>query len=184
MSMPLDSFDEPGHLYFITASIICWMPLFKEDRFARVILDGLSFYRNKKEILLFGFVIMPSHIHIIIKPINIPIGKFLQSFGSLTAHKMVKMLRDEQRRDILGTFHENRRDRRSNYSFWQEIFTENIFTQKFLDQKLEYIHQNPISKAEDIIGNRTSYLYSSAGFYDKGENPIIEIDDIRDYLIQ
>jgi putative transposase len=184
MDMPLDSIDDPGHLYFITASIINWTPLFKEDKYAKVILDVLSFFRNKKEILLFAFVIMPSHVHLIIKPINIPIGKFLQSFGSLTAHKIIRILRDEKRSDILNTFHENRRDRRSNYSFWQEIFTENIFTQKFLEQKFEYLHQNPVPRAEDTISDRTSYSYSSAGYYDKGENPIIEIDDIRDYLMQ
>ncbi len=182
--MPLDSFDDPHHLYFITASVIDWKPLFTEKKYAWVILDVFSFFRNKKEILLFAFVIMPSHIHAIIKPINIPIGKFLQSFGSLTAHKLIKMLRDDQRTDVLNTFHENRRDWRSNHSFWQEIFTENIFSQRFLEQKLEYIHQNPISKLNDSIENRSDFLFSSARFYDNGEIPIIEIDDISDYLMK
>jgi putative transposase len=181
--MPLDSYDEPGDSYFITASIINWIPLFDEDRYAQVILDGLSFFKAKKDILLFAFVIMPSHFHAIIKPVKLSIGKFLQSFGSLTAHKMIKMLQEDNRRDILDILHKNKRDKRSNYSFWQEIFTENIFTQKFLEQKLEYIHQNPVYTKEESFGDRSSYQYSSAGFYDQGAKPVIEIDDIRDYLI-
>ncbi len=180
--MPLDSFNDPGDLYFITASIINWIPLFKENRYMQVVLDSLSFFRNKHEIYLFAFVIMPSHIHLILKPIHLTIDEFLQSFGSFTAHQMINLLKEEKRSNILDVLHEQRRDKRSSFSIWQEFFTENIFTQKFLEQKLEYLHQNPIRETENSNVDRSDYLYSSAGFYDKGEKPIIEIDDIREHL--
>lgn len=180
--MPLDSFDDPSHFYFITASTIEWIPLFKEEKYAEIILDALSFFRNKKEILLFAFVLMPSHLHLIIKPKNISIGRFLQSFGSLTAHKIIKSLKQDGRKELLSTLHEKRRDLRSQYSLWQEIFSENIFTEKFLEQKMEYIHQNPIAQDMNHTLDRANFIYSSAAFYDKGEKTIIEIDDILEYL--
>ncbi len=180
--MPFDSLENPDHLYFLTASIINWHHLFSNDRYAGVILDTFTFYRNKKELLIFAFVIMPSHFHAIIKPLQISIGNFLQSYGSFTAHKIIKMLKEERRSNDLEIFHKHRRDLRSNYSVWQEIFTENIFSEKFLEQKLEYIHQNPTIKDANSIEDRADFIYSSAGFYDYGEKPIIEIDDIRDYL--
>ena len=180
--MPFESLDDPDHLYFVTASIIKWNHLFFDEKYARVILDTFTFYRNKKELLIFAFVIMPSHFHAIIKPLNISIGKFLQSYGSFSVHKIIKMLKEESRTKDLGIFHKHRRDLRSNYSIWQEIFTENIFSEKFLEQKLEYIHQNPINKDVDSVVDRADFIYSSARYYDYGDKPIIEIDDIRDYL--
>jgi REP element-mobilizing transposase RayT len=135
--MPLDSLYDPSHLYFITASTIDWIPLFQEEKYAEIMLDALSFFRNKREVLLFAFVLMSSHLHMIVKPQNITIGRFLQSFGSLTAHKMIKLLKQDGRNDILYSFHEKRRDPRSQYSVWQEIFSENIFTDRFLQQKME-----------------------------------------------
>jgi len=182
--MPLDSFDDSGHLYFITASVVEWYPLFDDERYTNVILDAFSVYRDRKDILLFAFVIMPSHIHFIAKPLKKTIGEFLQSFGSYTAHKLIGLLKEGKRMEVLSVLHEKRRDTRSNYSLWQELFTENIFTQKFLEQKLEYIHQNPVTKNAGAKDQRSDYLLSSAGYYDKGEKPIIAIDDIRDYLLK
>jgi hypothetical protein len=34
----------------------------------------------------------------------------------------------------------------------------------------------------NFTADRANYKYSSAAFYDKGEKPIIEIDDIREFL--
>lgn len=180
--MPLDSFNDTSHLYFITASTIDRIALFSEEKYAAIILDALSFFKNKKEILLFAFVLMPSHLHIIVKPQKLSIGRFLQSFGSLTAHKMIKLLKQDGRNDILYSFHEKRRDPRSQYSVWQEIFSENIYSEKFLEQKMEYIHQNPTAQDLNPTSDRADFIYSSAAFYDKGKKTIIEIDDIREFL--
>lgn len=182
--MPLDSIDVPDHLYFITSSLINWTHLFTQHRYAKIILDAFTYYRNQKRLLLFAYVIMPSHFHAILKPIYEPIGKFIQSYGSFTAHKIIQVLKEDKLWDVLGIFHNNRRDLRSNYSVWQEIFTENIFSQSFLEQKINYIHQNPTSKELNSNKDRSNFIYSSAGYYDKGEKPIIELDDINVYLLK
>ena len=52
-----------------------------------------------------------------------------------------------------------------------------------LQQKLEYIHQNPIAKEWKLAEERADYPYSSAGFYDYGRKPIIEITDINEWLM-
>lgn len=45
---------------------------------------------------------------------------------------------------------------------------------------MEYIHQNPIAKDWKLITDRADYPYSSAGYYDYGRKPIIEITDINE----
>ncbi|NOQ27614.1 MAG: hypothetical protein GQ564_19805 [Bacteroidales bacterium] len=41
--------------------------------------------------------------------------------------------------------------------------TEHIFGQKFIEQKLDYIHNNPVKAA--IVANPQEYLYSRARNY-------------------
>jgi hypothetical protein len=53
----------------------------------------------------------------------------------------------------------------------------------FLGQKMEYIHQNPVAKDWKLAKHRADYPYSSAGFYDYGRKPIIEITDINEWLM-
>jgi hypothetical protein len=53
----------------------------------------------------------------------------------------------------------------------------------FLQQKLEYIHQNPVAKEWKLVNDRADYLYSSAGYYDYGRKPIVEITDINEWLM-
>ena len=74
-----------------------------------------------------------------------------------------------------------KRDQRSKYSLWQKFHPENIFSEKVLNQKLDYIHSNPVRKYENLM-QRSDYEYSSASFYDLGKRGYIEIDDIRIYL--
>lgn len=181
--MPIHHWHEPDHLYFITGTLIKWLNLFKNPQYAQIILDAFTWNRKQHQFLLFAYVIMPTHIHAIIKPLNQNISKSLQSFASYTAHAIVKRIEENDQKDILEVMKQEKRDHRSNYSVWQAFHSENIFSEKVLNQKLEYVHSNPVKK-DEIILSRTDYQYSSASFYEMGKQGIIEVDDIRDYLLK
>jgi len=138
--------------------------------------------QRQNRIVLFAFVIMPSHLHAIIKPENVTIAEILQQFGSFTAHEILKKLQADNQKDLLDIFNQKRRDQRHEYSIWQDIQAKNIYSIEFLWQKLEYIHQNPIAKAWKLTADRADYIYSSAGYYDYGRKPVIEITDINEWL--
>jgi REP element-mobilizing transposase RayT len=138
--------------------------------------------QQQKRILLFAFVIMPSHLHAILKPESEPIGETIQQFGSFTAHEMLKRLREQDEKKLLNLFQQKKRDRRHEHSIWQDIQAKNIYSVDFLQQKMEYIHQNPIAKDWKLAVDRADYPYSSAGYYDYGRKPIIEITDINEWL--
>ena len=181
--MTFDSKHIPDHLYFITASTIGWKPLFSEPEFTEIVLNSLTWLRSEKRMSLYAYVLMSTHLHAIILPIDRSIGELLQNFGSFTAHKILRKLREENRKDLLAFFHAQRRDKSLEHSIWQDIQAKNIYTEKFLVQKMEYIHQNPVAKEWNLVQNRAAYQYSSVCFYDEGRQPIIEIDDIRDFLL-
>jgi putative transposase len=137
---------------------------------------------NRNKFLLFAFVVMPSHVHVILKPESDPIGDILQQFGSFTAHEVLKKLREHNENNLLHLFQQNKRDQRHEHSIWQDIQAKNIYSLYFLQQKLEYIHQNPVAKNWKLVKDRADYIYSSAGFYDYGTTPIIEVTDINEWL--
>lgn len=141
--MTFSSIHDPTHLYFITASIVEWKHLFNIPEYAQIPLDSLSWLQREKRISLFAFVLMPSHLHAILKPEKETIGQTLQQFGSFTAHEILKRLRAENRKDWLDIFNQHKRDPRHEHSIWQDIQAKNIYSMDFLWQKMEYIHQNP-----------------------------------------
>jgi putative transposase len=180
--MTFNSLHDESHLYFVTASIVKWTHIFKDREYVNIVLNSLEWLQSQKRILLFAFVIMPSHIHLIFKPIQNSIGEILQDFGSFTAHEILKQARKDNKQEWLKTFEENHRDIRHKHSIWQDIQAKNIYSIKLLEQKIEYIHQNPIAKDWDLVKDRADYLFSSACFYDYGRKPIIEITNINDWL--
>lgn len=180
--MTFPSFHDPTHLYFITASIVEWKSLFTTFEYINIPLSSLFWLQLQKRILLFAFVIMPTHLHAVIKPECSTIGEVVQQFGSFTAHEILKKLREQNQKDLLDTFQYNKRDQRHEHSIWQDIQAKNIYSIGVLQQKMEYIHQNPIAKDWKLVVDRADYPYSSAGYYDYGRKPIIEITDMNEWL--
>jgi len=53
------------HPQFFTATILEWKHLLKEDEFKDIIIKSLQFLTNEKSVVIYAFVIMPNHIHLI-----------------------------------------------------------------------------------------------------------------------
>jgi REP-associated tyrosine transposase len=180
--MTFPSRHDPSHLYFVTATIIDWCPLFAAANYAQVPLNSLAWLQQEKRILLFAYVVLPSHVHAILKPEAATIGATIQEFGSFTAHEILRRLRTEGRVDLLKLFQQEKRDPRHQHGIWQDIQAKNIYTMEFLRQKMEYIHQNPVAKEWKLAADRADYPYSSAGYYDRGSKGIIDVTDINVWL--
>lgn len=61
--MPEINFDY--HPQFFTATILEWKHLLKDDSYKDIIVNSLSFLKNEGSIVIYAFVIMPNHIHLI-----------------------------------------------------------------------------------------------------------------------
>lgn len=168
--------------YFITATLVEWVPLFKQSYYANIVINSLSFLRSKGEIALFAYVVMPTHIHAIISPGSKTITEIKQAFGSFTAHAITKELLKENRETELAIFENAVLDIKSKHRIWQKIDSKPIFTDYVLRNELEYLHNNPIRKKWSLVEDRADYLYSSASFYDLGKSGSIEVDDVRMFL--
>ena len=125
---------------------------------------------------------MPDHLHWISKPIAPrTISNNIWTFSSYTAHQILEEATKQSDDKFLTTFKKEARKRKSN-RIWQNFLANNIFTNDFLIQKMEYIHNNPLKKSETCNYQRSDFPYSTACYYDLGKKPIIPIDDIYEYF--
>jgi hypothetical protein len=50
---------------------------------------------------------------------------------------------------------------------------------KLLEQKMDYIHHNPVKGKWNLAGNFTMYQHSSASYYECGQHKEFEVVDYR-----
>jgi REP element-mobilizing transposase RayT len=160
---------ETSHPYFFTATILNWKHLLKPDKYKQILTDSLQFLVENKRVKIYAFVVMPNHIHIIWQMVNNHRKEDVQRDFLKFAAQKIKFDLIENHQNILEMFKVNQKGR--NYQFWQnrplwiELFSESVF-----EQKLDYIHNNPIQEKWKLSLYPEDYLFSSAGFYFKGES--------------
>ena len=180
---PYKSFPEKEHLYFVTSSIAGHKHLLSKPGYAQIILDSLSFLRGEKRIKLYAFVIMPNHFHLIVKVLDASnISKLAHDLKLFTANQIIKKLQVDKELYLLDYFEQQAKGiKKQKHKVWEAGFWDkNIFSEEFLREKMEYTHNNPINKNWRLVEERSEYPFSSARFYDKGEETIIAIDDVRE----
>jgi putative transposase len=100
---------------------------------------------------------------------NVCLSDILRDFKKFTSKEIIKTIIEypESRRDwLLDRFEfAGRYDKKiKNYKFWQDgNEAKEIHSSKFLDQKIEYIHNNPV--VAEYVDNAEDYKYSSARDY-------------------
>jgi len=175
-------FDE-HHLYFVTCTIAGWKSIFTNPAYAQIVLQSLAWLRRQGHIQLFAFVVMPTHLHAIIKPLQGTADQLVQRFASYTAHEILRRLKQDHKTELLAFFRQAaEQDHDREHRIWEEALAKNVYSEAFLFQKMEYIHNNPVDKDWRLVEDRADYPYSSACFYDRGQKPVIEIDDVARVL--
>jgi putative transposase len=156
---------ELNKTYFYTVAIIDWKPLLKDDGLKDIIVDSLNYLSGKNFINVYAFVIMPNHIHLIWKMLNMN-GKEMPnaSFMKYTSHKFLEKLK-KMDSSILLSYKIKHSTR--EHQFWQRnALSIELYSQKVFEQKLEYIHNNPIAEKSSLVNEPFQYKYSSAKFYE------------------
>jgi REP element-mobilizing transposase RayT len=152
--------------YFWTATIHDWNRLLMLDTFKDVVIDSLIYLSRLELIDVFGFVIMPNHIHLIWR-MNKMNGKENPKSSLLkhTAHQFMKMVTVEQ----LITYRVGVANKQ--HEFWQrDSLAIELYTPDVAYQKLDYIHLNPMAKDWNLVTDPCDYKYSSALFYEKEDH--------------
>lgn len=158
-----------NEVYFWTSTIISWKQLLKQDKYKEIILSSLKNLTERKLIAVYGFVIMPNHIHIVWEMLTMNKKEMPDSsFTKFTAHEFKKDLITNHHL-VLELFKSDKADR--EYQFWQRDALAVLITSRdMFEQKLEYIHLNPLSERWNLAKRPENYPWSSASFYETGRD--------------
>ncbi len=174
--------------HFISATVVDWVDVFSRKIYKDIVIESLDFCIKNKGMNLYGYVIMTNHIHMVVQSEKGKLSDLLRDFKKFTARNILDSIESEpeSRKDwMLKRFEFACRShsRNEKYQFWQYgNHPEEVFTEKFLWQKLDYIHLNPVRAG--IVEKASHYLYSSASNYvngsgilqiQKADNPVIDV---------
>ncbi len=174
-------FGEKSGAYFISFATVNWIDVFTRDIYFSCITESLDFCRENKGMELYGYYIMPSHIHLIFRSaLNDPSG-LIRDFKGFTSKKMLQLIEDnpqESRKDwMLWMFSRAgiKNSNNVNKQFWQQHNQPiEIWSLKVFEQKLNYIHQNPVLTG--FVTDPIDWKYSSARNYGNDDHTILKID--------
>lgn len=150
------------HPAFFTATILWWKPLLADNGMKDIVCNSLQFLHDHQRCLVYGFVIMPNHIHLIwqVLPGYEP-ASVQRDFLKFTAQQMKFSLQATQPL-LLEEYRVDAKDR--TYQIWERnALSVEIYNTTVFNQKLDYIHWNPVKAG--LCARPEDYYYSSAAFY-------------------
>jgi REP element-mobilizing transposase RayT len=169
----------PGvNLYFITTTVVKWESIFVTVLLFETIIESLKFCQAKKGLHLHGYVIMPTHAHYIVS-IDPPekLSDVMRDFNRFTSQRITELLEEIRRNELLEIFQQAAKDegRGNRYKVWQDGFHPvAIDTEDFFQQKLEYLHENPVRKG--FVERPEYWRYSSARNYLLNDHSVITVE--------
>lgn len=163
--------DSENSLYFLTFTVIEKIPVFTNSKYCDIIIENFEFYRQKHGLRIFNYIIMDNHIHVIMFH-NENISKVVQDFKKYTAKQILELLEHDSRHWIksLMKFFKKPHKTKLIFQFWEEGSHPILIQgQKMFNQKVEYIHNNPV-KLGLVLEDKDWYYSSARNLYGL-ENP-------------
>jgi putative transposase len=170
-------------IYFLTVTVVAWVDIFTRPTYKHILINSIKFCQQEKGLELYAWVLMSNHLHMIAgAKEGLKLFDIIRDFKKYTSKSIVSAIQTEiesRRIWLLNQFEfAGRNDRKiKNFKFWQDgNDAQLIYSMDYFQQKLNYIHNNPV-KAEIVIEPQ-EYLYSSAKNY-AGEKGLIDIIVVR-----
>ncbi len=95
-------FHEKDGAYFISFATVFWIDVFTRIEYFNIIIDSLNYCRKNKGMSIFGYCIMPSHVHLIFRSEDGKPSELIRDFKGYTARSMLQAISDnaqESRKD-------------------------------------------------------------------------------------
>jgi len=173
-----NSYTELNEVYFWTITINNWYHLLKTDTNKILVINSLQWLVQNKLVEIYGYVIMPNHIHLMWQQLKMNGKEFPKnSFEKFTAKTLVNQMKGQQDNE-LKNYAVNASDRKHN--IWlRDPLAIWVFDREMAAQKLDYMparqchsggHLNPLQPHWALCSSPEDYMFSSAAFYEKGKD--------------
>jgi putative transposase len=154
MPSGLKRFHGEGHYHFLTFSCYRRLPYLYNDPARIVFEELLERVRKKHDFYLFGYVLMPEHVHLLLSEPKLQ-----------RLEDTIRVLKGETSKRLKG-------DRKQ---FWQRRYHDfNVFTHDKFVEKLRYMHRNPVERG--LVEAPEDWPWSSCNHWLTGLQGRFEIE--------
>ena len=161
---------EGAFVYYLTFTIIEWLPVFIAEEPCLIVTDSLNYCHQHKSLRINAFVIMPTHLHLILFDADFDVGRLrrtLRDMRQYTGRKLTDYCEWHMPEVFRDVIHQPRRADRAR-QFWQQSrHPVAIWSAAFWQTKVGYLHDNPRRKG--LVREATGWRFSSAGYWMSGE---------------
>jgi putative transposase len=172
---------DQDRLYFVTFTVIAWLDVFIRQEYRDIFLDSLRYCQKHKGLEVCAYCIMSSHVHLIIgRNSEQSLQGIIRDIKKYTSVKITEAIyknhRESRRKWLLGFIAKaGERNPNNLYNqFWQQhSHPIQLNTNSIVEQKLNYIHNNPVKAG--IVLSPEDYLYSSAINYAGRPEKLLEV---------
>ncbi|HEY0547727.1 MAG TPA: transposase [Pyrinomonadaceae bacterium] len=141
------------------------LPVFKNEAIKLVTCKAIDEARQSGVFLLFAYVIMPDHAHLLTNQPTVA-SDVLRYVKGTVGHRVIEYLKEKNYSASLEKLRHEEWKRKHRYSLWQqESNALSIFSEAMFMQKVNYIHQNPVRAG--LVESATEYRWSSVRFWQK-----------------
>ena len=166
--------------YYLTLTVVGWVDVFTRNSHKDALIESLRYCIKNKGLNVYAYCLMTNHLHMVVN-CNEPfqLKDVIRDFKRHTVKTIIDQIinKPESRREwILREFEAaaDKTDRNKTYKFWKSgNHAIELFTEKFVWEKINYIHNNPVK--EKFVKNPQEWLYSSASNYWYGEGLLKEV---------
>ena len=177
-------------IYSITYTCYNWLSLIDITNGYDLIYKSFDFLKELGHFIN-GYVIMPNHVHALMAFYNQNknLNKLIGDGKRFIAYEIVNRLTASKNEKILFqlsnavTFSDSQKGKL--HEVWEDSFDWKFCDSwEMIEQKLEYIHNNPCKGKWQLAASPVEYIHSSAKFYQTGEQGIypvtnyMELEDI------
>jgi REP-associated tyrosine transposase len=146
--------DNVAGFYYFTLTVRNWYYVFDRHNRFDILGNALSYCKENKGLKLYAYVFMLNHVHLVVSSHD-AIG-FVRDFKRHTSKELLSnMLATEP--NVMKLFEVEG----GGHEFWARTnMPKAIESEKFLIQKVEYVHNNPVRKG--YVKRPEYWVWSSA----------------------
>lgn len=171
----LRRFELPGHARFLTFSCYARLPLFLDEDIKTLFVDRLIAVRTERPFDLYAWVIMPEHVHLLVKPMlpGHPVPELLRSLKRPIGQRVISSWKRNDDPRLMQL-----RQADGSHRFWLAGggYDRNIISEDEFAEKLLYIHRNPVKRG--LVDRPEQYKWSSANWYGAERSGYIKLDPL------
>ncbi len=163
-------FKDQNATYFVSFATVYWIDVFTRRQYKDILVDSINHCIENKGLIVYAWCLMTNHAHMIIatEDMNLQdIMRDLKSHSSKMITNAIKENQQESRKEWILWMLERAGQKNGNnkhYQFWQQHNQPIVLSNAdIFEQKLNYIHNNPIEMG--FVDNPEDYIYSSARDY-------------------